>query len=177
MIVNMLVPINFATNNFVPCAYSQLDTGEIAGPLWAFDNQQRLNGFVEPQCSPMRHPTLPEAIAEMYPNYDTVVPTLAGNQYYPRMSRTREELLVIGKTVPRVKDTPYLSSFIGSLQQLESLFASLSDIFLIAYPKTPNLNVYGAAIRDLIILACTEVEAQWKAVLVANNHTKPGERP
>jgi hypothetical protein len=85
------------------------------------------------------------------------------------MTRVEDVLLELGPCVPIVAHTPYLDSFIGSLQQVEMLFDSLSSLFRVAHPEGDNLKSYGSAIRDLIILACTEVEAQWKGVLKANN--------
>src|SRR5207244_2877239 len=74
-----------------------------------------------------------------------------------------------GPCVPKVEHMPYFNSFIGSLQQVEALFDSLSSLFRVTHPEGDNLKAYGGACRDLIILACTEVEAQWKGVLKANN--------
>src|SRR5262249_40908617 len=42
------------------------------------------------------------------------------------------------------------------------------------HPAMNNLDAYGGEIRDIIILACTEVEAQWKGVLEANGITPNG---
>ena len=36
------------------------------------------------------------------------------------------------------------------------------------HPEKPNLKAYGYDIRNLLILACTEVESHWRAVLKAN---------
>jgi hypothetical protein len=48
-------------------------------------------------------------------------------------------------------------------------------IFRVVHPATNNLGAYGGEIRDIIILACTEIEAQWKAVLEANAVTPAGQ--
>ena len=56
-----------------------------------------------------------------------------------------------------------------SLEQIEGLFEDLLSIFRVVHPAKGNLEAFGGAIRDIIILACTEVEAQWKGVLEAHN--------
>lgn len=43
------------------------------------------------------------------------------------------------------------------------------DVFRTVEPVTPNLQTYGHQIRQLLILACNEVETQTKGILKANN--------
>lgn len=50
----------------------------------------------------------------------------------------------------------------------------LEDICQTVYPAETNLTCFGGAIRNLLILACTECEAQWRGVLKANSY-KDGE--
>ncbi|WP_152526905.1 hypothetical protein [Pseudogulbenkiania ferrooxidans] len=69
----------------------------------------------------------------------------------------------------------YQSAYTNSLVASESLFLSLKEIFKNIEPSTKNLNTYSHKIRELLILACTEVEASWKAVL-AENSTKKEDR-
>ena len=52
--------------------------------------------------------------------------------------------------------------------QLSALIDSLTRISKTVFPEGSNLDTYGDEIRNLIILACTEVEAQWKGILKAN---------
>jgi hypothetical protein len=67
------------------------------------------------------------------------------------------------------------SELTASLLQLRSLFQSLEEIFQIVHPAPANLQTFGSSIRDLIILACTECEAQWLSVLRLNKY--PCDRP
>jgi hypothetical protein len=55
-----------------------------------------------------------------------------------------------------------------------SLFSRLRNIFQIIEPTTAHDRVFGHELRQLLILACTEVESSWRAVLSANDY--PGER-
>lgn len=54
--------------------------------------------------------------------------------------------------------------------QIASLASSLQTICRTVEPKDDNLHAYGHDIRNLLILACTEVEASWRGVLLANGH-------
>jgi hypothetical protein len=53
---------------------------------------------------------------------------------------------------------------------LESICDRLRKIFSFVEPGKANLSSYGSEIRTLLILACTEVEAQLKHVLKANEY-------
>jgi hypothetical protein len=61
-------------------------------------------------------------------------------------------------------------SLISGLGQLAVLVEQLSRLFRVVFPENHNLDVYGHEIRNLIILACTEVEAQWRGVLRMNHY-------
>ncbi|MBB5747040.1 hypothetical protein [Brevundimonas variabilis] len=56
--------------------------------------------------------------------------------------------------------------------QARTLLRQLERICQTVQPKGANLDAYGHDIRNLLILACTEVEAQWRGILVANGATK-----
>jgi hypothetical protein len=55
-----------------------------------------------------------------------------------------------------------------SVGQLTALTRHLERIFQAVHPSDRNFEVYGHDIRNLLILACTEVEAHWRGILVAN---------
>jgi hypothetical protein len=61
-------------------------------------------------------------------------------------------------------------SLIQSVQQLSTLINRLVSIFNNIYPTEANFKSYGHEIRNLLILACTEVEAQLKGILMANGY-------
>ena len=60
---------------------------------------------------------------------------------------------------------------IESLSQVRSLVEMLDAIFGMVHPSNKNLDCYGTAIRNLLILACTECEAQWRGILTANGYS------
>jgi len=59
----------------------------------------------------------------------------------------------------------------SSRSQLITLKRKLEEICLTVQPEPSNLSVFGNEIRNLLILSCTEVEAMWRGVLVANGST------
>lgn len=87
--------------------------------------------------------------------------------YYPRMSRPSDQhpLESLG-TLPEYWD---LADIVAStLNQVRSLVGMLDTIFQSIHPSQENMGCYGNLIRNLLILACTECEAQWRGVLAAN---------
>jgi hypothetical protein len=57
------------------------------------------------------------------------------------------------------------------LNQLRSLVGMLDAICQTVHPQGVNLKCYGSSIRNLLILACTECEAQWRGVQSANGYS------
>jgi hypothetical protein len=60
-------------------------------------------------------------------------------------------------------------------QRLLLLIERLDDIFLYIEPTAQSLNAFGQKTRELLILACTEVEAQWKYYLDKAGITPTGQ--
>jgi hypothetical protein len=56
--------------------------------------------------------------------------------------------------------------------QLSTLVRQLERVCETVHPEEPNLEAYGYDIRNLLILACTEVESHWSAVLKANGSSR-----
>ncbi len=96
---------------------------------------------------------------------------LRPGEYYPRMARPIDQ---------HPNDTPGWSP--GALRetstvavargQLIALTRQLDRICQTVQPLPQNFSVFGHDIRNLLILACTEVEAHWRGVLAANGVTK-----
>jgi len=79
------------------------------------------------------------------------------------------------KEGPPIEDTPDFDAMINGLQQAEVLNDALERIFRVVHPSLETAATYGTEVRNLLILACTEVEEQWKAVLVANGASPMGQ--
>jgi hypothetical protein len=101
-------------------------------------------------------------------------PEIEAGSFFPRIWRGPVHLSPeFYQLLPPVTESLHFESFVSSLEHLESLCESLGEVFRVAHPDTGNLGVYGGAIRDLLILACTEVEAQWKGILTTNGYNSP----
>jgi len=90
---------------------------------------------------------------------------LKPGQYYKRMARTSDQHPFNGRgaSFPNVKE--FEKQIAVSKGQLISLLNRLEDIFQTVHPCDETFLTYGHEIRNLLILACTEVEAQWKGIL------------
>jgi hypothetical protein len=100
---------------------------------------------------------------------------LAPGQYYPRIARP---LYVypdhgLGRSPGNQDMTNEIAVTRG---QLVALTRQLQRICETVHPSTETFNVYGHEIRNLLILACTEVEAHWRGVLNANGASKSDDR-
>lgn len=55
-------------------------------------------------------------------------------------------------------------------QALRILVEKLDEILLFIEPSCDGLKAYSHKIRELLILSCTEIENQWRSLLVKANH-------
>jgi hypothetical protein len=97
-----------------------------------------------------------------------VLNTAAG-KFYPRIWRgiyAPERAYCYNPISPR---SMYKSVYIRSTVAATSIYESLQDLFKYVEPATVNMDVFGNRIRELLILACTEVEASWRAILEENS--------
>lgn len=86
-------------------------------------------------------------------------PRLSPGQYHPRIwpQEFAPELNEILK-----------NEFLSTIQAISSLFETANEIYRYVEPSPSNRLAYGHRIREVLMLACTEVESAWKAILVAN---------
>jgi hypothetical protein len=66
----------------------------------------------------------------------------------------------------------YGYSYTQSIVAAGSLLEQLDELFRSIEPAKGNLKAYGHRTRELLILACTEIETGWRAVLEENSITK-----
>lgn len=85
---------------------------------------------------------------------------LGPGQYHPRVWR---KINLFGPT------KAYQREFAVTIQSLSNLFIQSADVYRYIEPSRKNANAFGHRIREILILASTEVESAWKAILVANN--------
>ena len=74
------------------------------------------------------------------------------------------------------KDIPIksYSKYLDFINQFEILEADLESIFKTVAPDKNNLEVFGHSIRNLLILACTEVDCLLKDIFININGVKEG---
>ena len=75
------------------------------------------------------------------------------------------------------KDLPInnFQEYSNQLRQLEIILDDMAEVFKVVAPNYEQLNVYGHAIRNIIILACTELDARMQNIL-ANNGVNPNRK-
>ena len=72
------------------------------------------------------------------------------------------------------KDLPInnFQEYSNQLRQLEIILDDMAEVFKVVVPHHNQFSVYGHAIRNIIILACTELDARMQSIL-ANNGVAP----
>ena len=154
-------------------------TGERGSQVWNFDGTRASRVGVpnpdERSCVALNAgESLREALCRV-PMFEAVNFTLHKMElppgaFYPRMSRPSDQ---------HPEEAPgMLPSFwklanemASTLNQVRSFVGMLNEIFQVIHPAAENLSSYGGDIRNLLILACTECEAPWRGVLLANNRS------
>jgi hypothetical protein len=88
-------------------------------------------------------------------------------QFYPRMARPTNEdhEESLGCNPGAAGDSQFIAMARG---QLKVLTRQLDRICQTVHPAEEMLSIYGHEIRNLLILACTEVEMHWRGILHAN---------
>lgn len=66
--------------------------------------------------------------------------------------------------------------FYGNIQQVNILIRELVTVFEYFNPSEEHNEVYGIKLRNIILLACMEVEVHWKALLLNNGYQLPSNR-
>lgn len=90
---------------------------------------------------------------------------LEPGEYYPAMARP-----VMGESPGRNPDQSRdaMNRRASASGQLHALIQQLEQICRVVHPEEANFQTYGHEIRNVLILACTELESQWKAILGAH---------
>lgn len=89
---------------------------------------------------------------------------LGPGEFHPRVYRP--------PGAPRIDDF-YTREWASSVQAVRNLLVGMRNAFRFVEPSTKNDDVFGHEMRQLLILASTEVESSCKAVLKANNYPAP----
>ena len=154
-------------------------TGSQRRQVWHFDGATAVRvGVVNPdrgsKVTLAPGQTLRDALSTVFANDEFVLHRMAlpPGAYYRRIARPIDQHpLQSPGTSPDLRNGPDL--LVGSLNQVRSLVEMLDTIFQTVQPVEFNMNCFGTTIRNLVILGCTECEAQWRGVMTANGYERP----
>ncbi|WP_185753096.1 hypothetical protein [Pseudomonas fluorescens] len=128
-------------------------------------------------------------LADYSPEINAAALVASQNNVYIKKSTIQPLTLEPGKYHPRVwRGIPSRNAFdsgyngmaiseddhrvyIESSHAAASLFEELSSLFRVIEPNPTNDCCFGHKVRELIILACTEVETCWRGVMSGNRST------
>lgn len=154
------------------------DGWQLAG-LWYFDGQKLapvtdcLTSTFPVRPGESLHNAVETAIRQLHSQITPfrITPTnFKPGEYYPRIARPTLSQGGMGQIMlPNRSDLQ--NEIIASKGYFRTLIELLERILLVVHPDKGTLSTYGYEIRNLLILACTECEAQWRSVLSANGHS------
>lgn len=93
---------------------------------------------------------------------------LQPGQYFPRIWRGKFVKSNLGDVISVDPIPLYGQECLDSVKGAISVFEYLMDIFRYTEPSHLNAKSYGNKIREALILACTEVEANWVSIYRQN---------
>jgi hypothetical protein len=94
-----------------------------------------------------------------------LVQNTAPGEYFPRLNR---------RNVKFHKQVRASASLFDEIRAFNNICASLEELFNYIEPSPLNFTAYGHKVRELLIVACTEVEYLWLRFLEENNYKKNG---
>lgn len=113
-----------------------------------------------------------EFVRSIYPKWDIRYADRDAGFYHPNVHMGSYDR---GSPVPpRTPDQQ--RAMVTAIEREEILIEDLRSIARVVTPRPETKDVFGSRIRNLLIMACTEVEAQWKAILRANGYPGDGTR-
>ena len=115
-------------------------------------------GALKPFFQPKKNETLEEWIKKIFFATDIRPALYPPGQFFLRMWRPPGY-------VPREQLSPNIKVLMQSSIAVELLIQRMQDLFITVEPERRNLSVFGHRIRELLLLACMEVEAAWTGVL------------
>ena len=109
-------------------------------------------------------------------------PKLHIGEYYPNIFRPEfssklQQKHFVKDASPLLEnfDEPAIYNFeeySDYVRQLDIILNELNNVFKVIAPSKDNLKSYGNSIRNIIVLACTEIDSMMRNVLVRNGYCK-----
>jgi hypothetical protein len=108
----------------------------------------------------------PHDLQERYPGAKIERTKMGLGECHPRIFRPTGEAML---------EEPHLykRQWSSSVQAVRNLLSVMDNLFRYLEPHPKNAKAFGHELRQLLILACTEVESSCKAVLKANEYPTP----
>lgn len=139
--------------------------------LWCVegDIRYRLKVSNAPRISILPGDTALDSLRKDNPSLTFHKLLLTPGEYFPRMARPEGTMSTTAGRCPDENAETYHSR-VRSTGQLAALIEELDRICRVVQPEEQNLQTYGHGIRNVLVLACTEVELHWRNVLQANHY-------
>jgi hypothetical protein len=154
--------------------YIQMFETQHAGiePIWKIENDaaDRID-VLDSNPAPYPVGAAEEVVANLekhFPGSNFFELSLKPGQYYPRMARPYSTWETESPGTNPDKSDDAIHARATSSGQLHALIRQLGQICRVVHPRGGNFNAFGHDIRNLLILACTELEAHWLNILKAN---------
>lgn len=113
--------------------------------------------------SNISYSTLKDWVAKSFGDTNSIESKYIPGTFYKRIWRP---LVCAGNINKAISQEKLNESFVS----LRILLNKLEGLFETVEPTTANLQVYGHKIREILLLACMEVESSWSAVLKENEY-------
>lgn len=101
---------------------------------------------------------------------------LQPGEYHPRIWRGRHDRANPFRRVSLRPHVHYGDVFVQSVVAARSLFDAIVEVFRFVEPSPRNFQTYSHRFRELVILTCTELEANLRAIYNANSSRAPSSR-
>lgn len=108
--------------------------------------------------------TLKNWVAKSFGDTESIESDYCPGTFYKRI---RRPLVCVGNLQKTISQEKLTESFVS----LKILLNKLEDLFETIEPTTLNLSAYGHKIREILLLACMDVESSWSAVLKENEYS------
>lgn len=135
-----------------------------AGPYRVRNDQGRLLPLARGDDIPRQADPLRDIKSRFGAAADVTLSPLQPGQYHPRIFRPRNQPGT-GKM--------YSHPWTDSVKAVRNILSRLEQVFQVIEPRKKNDRVFGHELRQLLILACTEVESSCKAIMKANGYAPP----
>jgi hypothetical protein len=133
--------------------------------VFSYSEQNTLDGYTASGQTATGCPVIgtpEESIGRVLPGQPILPCALEAGEFHPRMYRGDYRRIRMPLTgLERVE-------FEQACEQEDILTRDLREITRVVAPDVATHSAYGSRIRNLLIMACTEIEAQWRGILAAN---------